>query len=294
MQKFIYSAAVLLLGFTACKKEASTETSEDASASPTIAVAASATIATASQDTVYLLQPCGRGAKRTAIAEADLPAVVATYLSANYAGYTFYKAFSINDRSGATTGYVAVIYYNDKPVGLQFDGSGNFVKVLEQRERDDLQGPGWHHGGRFQHRDGKQRDTIALSALPSGIQSYLSANYAADTLVKAFRNRDSSIVVLSRNNGVFANVFDASGNFVNRLQLPAKPGRPQSIEQSTLPAAVLSYLETTYPNYVFKKAFVVSANGAAQGYIVFIDANNTKYAVAFDASGNFLQAKTIY
>jgi hypothetical protein len=31
-----------------------------------------------------------------------------------------------------------------------------------------------------------------------------------------------------------------------------------------------------------------------KGYVVFIDANNTKYAVEFDAAGNFLRAKTIH
>lgn len=42
------------------------------------------------------------------------------------------------------------------------------------------------------------------------------------------------------------------------------------------------------------RAFSVSENGALKGYLVFIDANNTKYAVEFDASGQFLRSKTIY
>jgi hypothetical protein len=139
-----------------------------------------------------------------------------------------------------------------------------------------------------------QADTIALSALPAAIQSYLSANNAGDTLVTAFLNHDSSYVVLSKNNGVFANLFTSAGELIKRIQLPSRPGTCQPIDQAALPAAINSYLNTTYPNYVFKNAFVVTANGASSGYVVFIDANNTKYAIEFDASGNYLRTRTIY
>jgi len=62
---------------------------------------------------------------------------------------------------------------------------------------------------------------------------------------------------------------------------------------SALPATAQTYLSTTYPNYVFKQAFEVIQNGTRQGYAVFIDANGTKYALAFDASGNFIKAVTV-
>lgn len=80
-----------------------------------------------------------------------------------------------------------VIYYNNKPVGLLFDSAGAFVRVLEQRERGDLNGSGHHNGGRFEHRDGKGRDTVALNALPPAVTAYFASNYFNDTLVKAFR-----------------------------------------------------------------------------------------------------------
>lgn len=263
-----------------------------------IAVAASSTTSTTSTagsaDSVYLVQPCQRHEHRDSIAQSSLPSSVSTYLSANYSGYTFAKAFVLKNSSSAITGYVVVIYYNNNPVGLQFDSSGNFVKVLEQREKGDLDGPGWHHGGRFEHRDGLHRDTIALSALTSSITSYFATNYPADTLVKAFRNGDSSIVVLSKNNGVYATVFTSTGTFVKRDQLPTGHGSIQSIDLTALPSAAANYLSQTYPNYVFEKAFSFSLNGTVQGYVVIIDANNTKYAVEFDVSGNFVRAKTIH
>jgi hypothetical protein len=228
------------------------------------------------------------------MSQSALPSVVTAYLTVNYQGYGFNKAFALTNSSSAITGYVVVIYYNNKPVGLQFDSTGAFVKVLEQREKDDLNGPGFHHGGRFEHRDGQQKDSIALSALASSITAYLSANYATDTLIKAFRNRDSSIVVLSKNNGLFATVFSATGSFVKRVSLPSKQGNCLSIGLADLPSIAANYLSQTYPNYVFEKAFSISQNGTVKGYVVVIDANNTKYAVEFDAAGNFVSAKTIH
>lgn len=288
------SGIMLFLG--ACKKDISG--SSEVATTTTIAVAASqaeATTAASSTDSVYIVQPCARGSERKAIAQSDLPGSVSTYLSANYAGYTFNKAFSVVKSSGAATAFVVVIFFNDKPVGILFDSSGNFIKVLEQRERGDLDGKGWHDGGRFCDRNGLQRDTIDISKLSSSILSYLATTYPQDTLVKAFKNHhDSSIIVISKNNGLFATVFNASGVFLKRIALPSPSGNCVSISQSTLPAVTLGYLSTTYPNYIFEKAFAVYTLNVLQGYVVVINANNTKYAVRFDASGSFVAVKTIW
>lgn len=300
--KSILLFGALALCITACQKSADdvsteTETSTATSAS-TIAVASSATARTTNSsgttaDSVYIINSCGRGEQRDSIAESSLPASVSAYISANYAGATFHKAFSITNNSGTLTGYVVIVYYNDKPVALKFDATGTFVKVLEQRERGDLQGNGWHIGGIFQHRDGRGKDTIALTALPVTVQAYFTATYPTDTLLKAYRTSDSGYVVISKNNGLFATAFDAGASFKARVQLPQKPGRIASVEASALPAAITAYLQTTYPGYVFNKAFSTSLNGSIQGYVVLIDANNTRYAIAFDASGTFVAAKTI-
>lgn len=277
------------------KNDVSNSGASSISASNTIAVAASSTSGVAgTTDSIYLVQPCQRHEHRDSIAESALLSSITSYLSSNYGGYIFAKAFALENSSSAITGYVVVIYYNNNPVGLQFDSSGNFVKVLEQREKGDLDGPGFHHGGRFEHRDGLHRDTIAFSALPSAITSYFAANYPTDTLVKAFQNRDSSIIVLSKNNGVYATVFTSAGVFIKRDQLPTEHGTIQNIDLAALPSVAANYLAQTYPNYVFEKAFSFSLNGTLKGYVVIIDANNTKYAVEFDASGNFVRAKTIH
>lgn len=63
-----------------------------------------------------------------------------------------------------------------------FDASGILVRVLEQREKGELNGKGWHEGGCFGNRDGHHRDTVAVSALPATIPSYFTTNYPKDTL----------------------------------------------------------------------------------------------------------------
>ena len=293
---FIYLMAAATMGITSCKKEnsiASTATTTDASAtSATIAVAASSTLR--STDSLYIIQPCPRGAVRDSIAAADLPASIIAYLAANYSGYTFNKAYSIKDSTGAVLEYVTVIYYNDKPVGVAFDSNGNFLKVLEQREKGDLNGKGWHHGGRFEGRGGIIKDTVSVSSLPATITAYYASNYPTDTLLKAFTNRDSSYIVLSKNDGLFASLFDANGSFVKRIELPSKPAIYQVRDLTAVPSSIVTYLEASYPNYIFKNAFALSLNGTIKTYIVVIDANDTKYALEFDATGNFVRVKALF
>lgn len=279
--------------FTACEK--SEVAASETTTTGTIAVAASlsASAAAVPTDSVYVVQDCGPRGRRDSVAAADLPAAATAYLAASYAGYTFHQAYVVKNSTGATTGYVAIVYYNDKPVALAFDSAGNFVQVLEQREKGDLKGGGHHRGGRFEHRDGGQRDTVALAALPAAVTSYFAANYPADTLVKAFRNRDSSTTVLSVNNGAYATVFNAAGSFVQRKAMHTRTGKGQPVELSALPSVAANYLAQTYPNYVFKKAFSLTHNGTLRGFVVVIDANNTQYAVEFNATGQFVSARPI-
>lgn len=292
--------SVVIFTIVSCKKDGSlsSDTSESTIAAAiantgAIAVGSTSKTSASAADSVYVINACSRGAHRDSVAFSSLPATVGSYLSANYSGYVFQKAFTIKDAAGTLQGYVVIIQFNGNPVGLKFDANGTFVQVLEQREGRDLTGPGWHHGGRFEHRDGRELDTVALNLLPATITAYMATNYNADTVMAAFKNWDGSFVIVSKNNGLFATSFTSNGNFISRTALSEYEGKGTAIEQNALPAAALSYLSTTYPNYVLEKAFSQQFNGTQKGYIVIIDANGTKYAVAFNASGNFVKAKTI-
>ncbi len=293
----IFSIALVGL-FSSCKKEISATNSTTGSSNPAVSgVTANATvpvgISSATNDSIYVVGACDSTDHLDTMAFSNLPAAITTFLDSSYAGYSFMKAFTQVDSSGNITGYVVIINFNNLPVGLKFDASGNFIKVLEQRGRQDLgEGPGYHEGGCFSNRDGRNRDTVAITGLPASITNYFATNYPQDTLVRAYRTLDSSYVILSIDNGSFATLFDSTGTFVKRIQLNGNmEGRTRAVvAQNALPASVQTYLTSTYPNYVFEQAFSISQNNAVVAYVVCIDANGTKYGVLFDASGNFIRA----
>jgi hypothetical protein len=298
---FILPISVLFFSIISCNKELSRAGGSGNSGPVTTPTSATIAVETDSTgtDSVYFLQTCNRGYFRDSVASSALPDSILNFLTNNYSGYAFNKIFEIKDSAGTIGGYVVIINFNGKPVGLLFDATGNFQRVLEQRERGDIDGDGWHHGGRFDDRDGKHRDTLAISSLPSDVSSYLSATYPSDTLLRAYRNRDSSILVISRDDGLFANVFSSAGVFVKRIALDPSgikfiPPQIQNIVRDSVPSADLTYLENTYPNYVFETALSVSLNNQVQRYGVLLDANNTKYIIWFDAAGNVIATLTVW
>jgi len=243
--------------------------------------------------TLYAVNTCSHGSRADTTAFASLTDSTKAYLAATYPGYTFKKAYKILNPSGTIDGYVVFIIYNGNPVALRFNPAGIFRTVLEQREAHDLDGPGWHEGGIFGDRDGRHRDTIALTALPTTVLIYMTTNYPTDTLKHAMINRDSSYVVISADNGVFATGFSKTGTFMQRVQIYPHVVSVSTLTQATLPASVSSYLSATYPAYVFDNGFELKFNGTAAGYLIVIDANSTKYLVLFNSSGAFVRVRAI-
>src|SRR5689334_12024487 len=106
MMGAFYALLAGALIFSSCKKDNADGTT-DSDTSGTIAVAATLSAAPV-PDSVYLSHSCGNGGRRDSIGQADLPAAVISYLDANYAGFTFHKAFAVKDSTATVTGYVAV------------------------------------------------------------------------------------------------------------------------------------------------------------------------------------------
>ncbi|MBK0382129.1 PepSY-like domain-containing protein [Pedobacter sp. SD-b] len=291
--------AFVALAFTACKKAEDATNSDNAiTQNGAVAIAATESIVgnlNAVKDSVYAVGACLRDHRRTAVKAADLPLAITNYLNANYAGYAFIKAFSTNLLGNATIdSYVVGIIYNGKPVAVKFGADGSFLKVLELREGIDLRFNRDHHdGGCFDDRDGKQRDSLAIANLTQNIKAYMSSNYPSDTLKAAWLTKDLSIILISKNVTFFANIFKLDGTFITRNAIPTRVGADKQIQQSELPVSILSYLNTAYPNYVFKKAFSSTQNGSVKAYLVIVDANLTKYAILFDSNGVLISAKSI-
>jgi hypothetical protein len=66
------------------------------------------------------------------------------------------------------------------------------------------------------------------------------------------------------------------------------------MSRRTLCLPVIRLPFTTYPNYVFESAVSVTENNQLTGYMVVIDANNTKYAIWFDANDHVVATLTIW
>ncbi len=292
----------VLMALYSCQKQAQVplQTTTTATAA-TINNNGAILVASASQagssaptDDVYVINAYPPDAKKDSVTFASLPAAIATYLNANYAGYTYQKSFKILTPTGAVDSYDVIILFNGKPVGLKFDTTGNFVLVLQQCEGHDLGGKGWHDGGRFGERDGMHRDTIALTALPTVIKAYFTTNYPADTLLHAALTPEGTYIVISANKGLYATTLTTAGVLINRMQVyPPHANNHTPIAQSALPAAITTYLTKTFPGYVFDKAFVEKLNTTVQEYDVFINVNGTRQAIEFDATGAFVKSITI-
>ncbi|WP_207424120.1 PepSY-like domain-containing protein [Desertivirga brevis] len=287
IKRLFLAVTALTFTFASCEKE--TQDSSDDVASTQAILVESASV---SGEAVYIINTTPEGASRDSITATELPASVATYLIANYNGYTLKKTFKVSI-SSAVDSYIVVILYNGKPVGLKFDSTGAFVKAFEQRERGDLKGKGWKRGGRFDGREGRHHDTIAVTSLSTVIKAYFLVNHPTDTLVSAFRGKDSSTVVISSNNGLYATAFNSANLFQKRAQIIAHKGKKTAVAQTELPAKTLSYLTTTYPGYVFDKAFAVKINSNVQAYVVIINSNNTRHGLHFNAAGDFVKTVVI-
>jgi hypothetical protein len=293
-------AAVMLFIFSSCTKDAVKSTTT-ATKTTTTSVTTSTSIAVAvtslnstSKDTIFMVNCFPPHSKKDSVAFSSLPSAIGTYLTANYLGYTFKTAFKIIDSVGTTTDYIVIIQYNGVPVGLKFTAAGVFEKVLEQQDSNHMNGQPWQPGAPFGDRNGPLKDTLALSAIPSAVLTSFESAYPDDTLLHASVTPDTTYILISADKGLYATNISASGKVINRMEIQPPGPAPMPIPQDKLPAAILTYLTSTYPGYVFNGAFVLNSKGAIAGYDVLITENSTNYDVRFDGSGNFVTAITLH
>lgn len=295
----VVAAAALMMLYASCKKDAlqgtaTQKTVTKPSSSTSIAVAVTATDST-DKDTVFVVNCFSKHSTRDSVAFSSLPSAIGTYLTANYSGYTLKMAFKVVDSVGTTTDYIVVIRYNGAPVGLKFTAAGVFEKVLEQEDGHQMRGEPWRPGAPFGDRDGRMKDTVALSAVPSVVINAFKQNYPSDTLTHASVAPDSAYILISNNNGIYATDITQAGKILSRKEiLPPGGPAPWLLTQDKLPAAIVAYLTTTYPGYVFNGAFVLGWSANIKGYEVFITDNSTNYDVQFDSSGKFVKAITLH
>jgi hypothetical protein len=233
-------------------------------------------------DTVKLADFNTKGkctASRNVIDAATLPAAVTDYLTANYSGYTIVKAGAAKDKDGAITNYVVLITVGGTSYALEFDASGNFLKIVTKDG---------HFAG----------NAITQSNLPDSIKTYLESNYAGYTFIGAEVRLENSIVsgyavAILYNSQPLLLFFDANAKFIAIKTGHTKPSgqRPKeiSIAQTELPAVITSYLSANYSGYTFVSAEVAKdSSGNILRYEVKFTWSSKKYQADFDGAGALL------
>jgi hypothetical protein len=143
--------------------------------------------------------------KLTSIDPATLPATITSYINTNYAGATV--KFAGKDDKGQT---VVGLTVGTVESGLLFDANGAFVKALDN------------------YRKKAKLEKLDIATLPASVSAYVTANYAGYTLKKAGKDTDGNIIVgLKNDTGKKVLKFDATGKFLEELQVPPHDKGPR-------------------------------------------------------------------
>jgi hypothetical protein len=217
------------------------------------------------------------------VAQADLLPAISTYLTANYAGYTFVGAYS-KSISGVITGYSVDITLNSIPYHIHFNTTGVFVSV--------------NSNGKGHGKMNQSMAMVARANLLANIQTYLNTTYAGYTFINAYSETSNSVLTgydvnITYNAVNYHVTFDAAGAFVSVGTRKSKtPTTNVPVAQADLLAAISTYLTTNYVGYTFVNAYSEAVNGVIANYDVNITSNAVTYHVVFDAAGVFVNVGT--
>jgi hypothetical protein len=134
----------------------------------------------------------GKRDSLTQIVLIDLPAIIRTYITTNYAGATINTA-----AKDANRGYVVMITQNDQRKAVLFNLDGTFNKEVT-------------------HKIGDRPALIAASALPANVTSYITTNYAGATirLVGKTSSGTFKVLIQTNANALVELSFATDGTFV--------------------------------------------------------------------------------
>jgi hypothetical protein len=218
-----------------------------------------------------------------AVAQANLLPAISTYLTTNYAGYTFVNAYS-EAVSGVINAYDVNITLNSIPYHVVFSATGVFVSV--------------NSAGKGRGKMNQTMATVAQADLLATIKTYLNTTYAGYTFINAYSETSNSVLTgydvnITYNSVNYHVTFDATGTFVSVGTRKAKtPTTNVPVAQADLLVAISTYLNTNYAGYTFVNAYSEAVSGVIANYDVNITSNGVTYHVVFDAKGVFVSVGT--
>lgn len=195
--KFAFIAIMgLTVALTSCNKSDVMPTTDDTSALNDFLF-----LATAGDSTVTGGKH-GKGCHLTQVAVADLPAVITSYITTNYAGSTIKNA-----GTDSLSNYIVLVTLADAShIGLKFDSAGTFVSVLAHKGKGTA---------------------VLVADLPAAITTYVSSTYAGSTIEHAMKDTAGNymLMVVKADGTKVGLGFDSAGVFKSELTVKGKGGK---------------------------------------------------------------------
>jgi Putative beta-lactamase-inhibitor-like, PepSY-like len=177
-----------------------------------------------------------------------------------------------------------------------------------------------NHDGSHDSQDRHKHDVINVDSLCDAAKMYIATNYAGYTIDRAYKtNRDSLksiLVLISNDTSKVRLVFDLDCNFIkvatghvggghhgngnhggghhgnggnNGNGHGEGHGHGSPVNLDSLPASVLTYVQTNYSGYELHKAKKLSKDGVTNYVVVVKNADGTYKKLLFDLNGIFIK-----
>lgn len=220
-----------------------------------------------------------------------IPASAQSYIATNYPGYTITGGHKLNLRKDTTKVYEVDIVSSTDAKDVYFDANWNFVSDAI-KVKGDRNGK---HGGKGDrsHKDSLSTGiAIDPTTIPASVTSFISTSYAGYTVIKG-RNRTvngvvSNELLISNSTDMKVLFFDANWVFISEiLKSKGDDKGATSIDISTIPVSVSTYISTNYSGYTISSASSRTKNGIVSYEINISNGTATK-KIIFDANWTFV------
>ena len=211
------------------------------------------------------------------ISLSEIPSAVTEYTANHFPDAQITQAVSLKNSEAST------IVTLDSGEELAFDNDHNCLGRGEGKHAKRK-----HKKGRHGDRDGEHEDedAISLDSLPAAVKTYLSANYASYTDIRAEKEKNcqyGEVYELKLKSTSYECVklfFSLTGDFLSTAS---------RVDYSSTPAAVQSYITTNYSSYkvCFRSEKLTSAGGQAS-YKIHMRSADTKKRVCIAEDGTFI------
>ncbi|MHA8071309.1 PepSY domain-containing protein [Aquirufa ecclesiirivi] len=210
----------------------------------------------------------------TRIAETDLPAAITTYLKEKHTGYTFIHAGK--KTSGTPVTYRVEIKVDTTVYSILFDETGAMISTIEGKKGEK--------GGKGM---GAAVSHLALTELPAAVQAAITGYTFKNAVLRLDGNGLATYHIHAEKDGkVWDFKIDATGKILSSKEESKDDIKITKTEITTLPQAIIDYLNKNAVGWTLKNAFSVQKDNVAIHYHVVVTVGVNSQAYMFDKDFN--------